>query len=310
MNSNHSGKEKREIGMELKYCEHCGSLWVRERGGGVYCEKCQRAMEELPASKKRPAKVMLPVLPPTAIESYAFRIETKNMNELEIGGRPVMSNVIAWMAAEAEGTPQGASAGFPRRKRHERPEYLSTQMSTQEVRERQLAEQGDSQRPEELAFHLRVRAEEDRERTRRTYRGRTVAMLRRYMRYSIETGRLPSLLGREFFRAKVTSYTVATFEDRVIFVHDMEKCLARLDDFSQQLIARHILQEHDQAATAKLLHCTERTVRTYMPVVLDLLVEILLDVGLMKAIEVVSENSYQEEENGEMLSSRDEKHTV
>lgn len=45
---------------------------------------------------------------------------------------------------------------------------------------------------------------------RRIYRSRTVAMLRHYMRYSIETGRLPSLLGREFFRAKVTSYTVVT----------------------------------------------------------------------------------------------------
>ena len=77
-------------------------------------------------------------------------------------------------------------------------------------------------------------------------------MLRRYMRYSIETGRLPSMLGREFFRAKVTSYTVVTFEDRVIFVHDMEKCLERLDEFSRQLIARHILQEHDQAATGRL----------------------------------------------------------
>ena len=215
-----------------------------------------------------------------------------------------MSSVIAWIAAQAEPPPQdGANAGFPRRKRNEEPEYSSTQMSTQEVREQQLAGQADPQRLAELAFHLRERAEEDRERTRRTYRGRTVAMLRRYMRYSIETGRLPSLLGREFFRAKVTSYTVATFEDRVIFVHDMEKCLARLDQFSQQLIARHILQEHDQAATAKLLHCTVRTVGTYMPVVLDLLVEILLDVGLMKPIEAVVDNSCQEGENEQMLSS-------
>ena len=222
-----------------------------------------------------------------------------------------MSSVIAWMAAEAERPPQGGgAAGFPRRKRDEEPEYSSTQMSTQEVREQQLAGQEDPQRVADLAFHLRVRAEEDRERTRRTYRGRTVAMLRRYMRYSIETGRLPSLLGREFFRAKVTSYTVATFEDRVIFVHDMEKCLARLDQFSQQLIARHILQEHDQAATAKLLHCTQRTVRTYMPVVLDLLVEILLDVGLMKPIEVVVDNSCQEGEKDELLASdcKDEKY--
>jgi hypothetical protein len=38
------------------------------------------------------------------------------------------------------------------------------------------------------------------ERERRIYRARTVTMLRRYMRYSIETGRVPSLLGREFFR--------------------------------------------------------------------------------------------------------------
>lgn len=216
-----------------------------------------------------------------------------------------MSSVIAWMAAEAERPPQGGSAGFPRRRRREeeQPEYSSTQMSTQEVRERQFAGQEEPEQAEELAFHARVRAEEERERTRRTYRGRAVAMLRRYMRYSIETGRLPSLLGREFFRAKVTSYTVTTFEDRVIFVHDMERCLARLDEFSQQLIARHIMQEHDQAATAKLLHCTVRTVRTYMPVVLDLLVEILLDVGLMKPIESVVDNSCQEGEKDEKLSS-------
>ena len=115
-----------------------------------------------------------------------------------------MSSVIAWMAAEAERPPQGgATAGFPRRKRREESqlEDASTQMSTQEVRERQLAGQAETQGAEEPAFHLRERAEEDRERARRTYRGRAVAMLRRYMQYSIETGRLPSLLGREFFRA-------------------------------------------------------------------------------------------------------------
>jgi hypothetical protein len=77
------------------------------------------------------------------------------------------------------------------------------------------------------------------ERERRIYRARTVTMLRRYMRYSIETGRLPLLLGREFFRTQVTSYTVVTFEDRVIFVHDMETCLNKLDEFSRQIIARH-----------------------------------------------------------------------
>ena len=110
-------------------------------------------------------------------------------------------------------------------------------------------------------------------------------MLRRYMRYSIETGRLPSLLGQEFFRAKVTAYSVVTFEDRVIFVHDMEKCLERLDEFSRQLIARHILQEHDREATARLLHCNEKTVRRLTPLVLDLLSEILVKMGMLEKAE-------------------------
>lgn len=126
---------------------------------------------------------------------------------------------------------------------------------------------------------------QEEERERRIYRGRTVGMLRRYMRYSIETGRLPSLLGREFFRSQVTSYTVVTFEDRVIFVHDMERCLERLDEFGRQLIARYILQEHDRWATARLLNCNEKTIRRLAPVVLDQLSEILLEVGLMARLE-------------------------
>ncbi len=126
------------------------------------------------------------------------------------------------------------------------------------------------------------------ERVRRIYRARTVGMLRRYMRYSIETGRLPSLLGREFFRAKVTSYTVVAFEDRVIFVHDMERCLEKLDEFSRQIIARHILQEHDRWATARLLNCNEKTVRRLTPLALDTLSEILIDVGLLKRMESIS----------------------
>jgi hypothetical protein len=141
------------------------------------------------------------------------------------------------------------------------------------------------------------------ERERRIYRARTVTMLRRYMRYSIETGRLPSLLGREFFRTQVTSYTVVTFEDRVIFVHDMETCLNKLDEFSRQIIARHILQEHDQEATARLLHCTDRTVRTYVPIALDLMTEILLDVGLLERIVPIREKSCQGAKTGENFVS-------
>jgi hypothetical protein len=150
-----------------------------------------------------------------------------------------------------------------------------------------------SQNQEELRRQEYFDDDYETERVRRIYRGRTTAMLRRYMRYSIETGRLPSLLGREFFRTQVTSYTVVTFEDRVIFVHDMETCLGRLDEFSRQILARHILQEHDQAATGRLLNCTERTVRTYVPIALDLLTEILLDVGLLERVNSNEKKSCQ-----------------
>ena len=47
------------------------------------------------------------------------------------------------------------------------------------------------------------------------YRKYTEAMLRRYVRMSMEAGKVPSLLGKEMFRAKVTSYRVESFEDVV-----------------------------------------------------------------------------------------------
>jgi hypothetical protein len=66
------------------------------------------------------------------------------------------------------------------------------------------------------------------------------------------------------------------------------------------------LQEHDQAATGRLLHCTERTVRSYMPVVLDLLSEILLDVGLMKRLDSDQKNTCQEGETEQISLSDSE----
>lgn len=113
------------------------------------------------------------------------------------------------------------------------------------------------------------------------YRHRTVALLRRYMRFSLETGRLPSMVGREFFRAKVSAYPAATFEDRVIFVRDVEKCLYQLEERDQQLLARVILQEHSHDQAARILHCTRKTVERRVPEALDLLSEVFLRVGML-----------------------------
>jgi DNA-directed RNA polymerase specialized sigma24 family protein len=124
----------------------------------------------------------------------------------------------------------------------------------------------------------------DDDRERRIYRGRTVAMLRRYMRYSIETGRLPSLLGREFFRTQITKYQVATFEDRVIFVHDMDRCLDQLDEFSREVLGRVVLQEYEHEEAARLMGCTRMTVHRKLVEALDALSDILITVGLLDAL--------------------------
>ncbi len=81
------------------------------------------------------------------------------------------------------------------------------------------------------------------------YRKRTEKILRKYFRMSVEVGRLPSILGSEFFRTHVTSYSVSSFEDAVIFVHDVERCVSKLDRLSQEVIARVILQgfSHEEA---------------------------------------------------------------
>ena len=116
------------------------------------------------------------------------------------------------------------------------------------------------------------------------YRDRTIALLHRFLHLSMETGRLPSLLGREFFRAKVTSYRMVTFEDAVIFVRDVEHCLELLDEFSRQLIARLTLQEYTQAETAGLLRCSRKTIQRKYPDALDHLSEIFLAVGLLQPL--------------------------
>jgi DNA-directed RNA polymerase specialized sigma24 family protein len=113
------------------------------------------------------------------------------------------------------------------------------------------------------------------------YRERTLGILRRYQRLLIESGRLPSLLGREFFRTQVTTYHTGTFEDAVIFVHDVARGLARLGAFEHKLIARIALQDYTQNETARVLGCRRRTVGRRFPEALDQMTDIFLTAGLL-----------------------------
>jgi hypothetical protein len=82
------------------------------------------------------------------------------------------------------------------------------------------------------------------------YRKYTEALIRRYLKMSMEAGRVPSMLGKELFRGNVTSYRVGSFEDVVIFCHDIEKCLALLDRAEQALIKRVTMQAYSRWSSA------------------------------------------------------------
>lgn len=128
------------------------------------------------------------------------------------------------------------------------------------------------------------------------YRDRTVALLKRYARLSVEVGRLPSLLGREFFRTRVTSYRMSTFEDTVIFVYDVERSLEQLDEFEQRLIATMALQDYSGDEAARLLNCARRTIVRRYPEALDRLSDVFLRGEILRRLptaEVAYENPCQ-----------------
>jgi hypothetical protein len=116
------------------------------------------------------------------------------------------------------------------------------------------------------------------------YRDRTLAILRRYLRLVVEVGRLPALLGREFFRTRVTLYHTQTFEDTVIFVHDVEGCLGLLNEAELGLIAVIVIQGHLHYEVARELRFTRRTIVRCYGDALDKLSEIFLDRNILARI--------------------------
>ena len=86
MKRDRKSKRNNEVGVELKYCEHCGSLWVRARGAGVYCNKCEAKVADLPEPLKKPKKPVLPVRPHAAVEDYEFEIDVEEISDFEATG--------------------------------------------------------------------------------------------------------------------------------------------------------------------------------------------------------------------------------
>ena len=114
------------------------------------------------------------------------------------------------------------------------------------------------------------------------YRARTTALLRRYARASVEVGKLPSMLGGEIFRARLTSYAMKSFEDVVIFVADMERALDQLSQFDRRLLTMNVVEGYAVPEVSRLLRSPQRTVERQLTAALDELSLILVRGGILE----------------------------
>jgi DNA-directed RNA polymerase specialized sigma24 family protein len=113
------------------------------------------------------------------------------------------------------------------------------------------------------------------------YRKHTESMLRRYLYASMQVGRAPSILGDPVARGWASSRPIRTFEDAVIFVLDLEKCLDQLSSLDRMMLSRIVLQEYTQGEAAVLLGMSVRAIAYKFPQALDRLTEKLLVSGLL-----------------------------
>lgn len=113
------------------------------------------------------------------------------------------------------------------------------------------------------------------------FRGQTLAIMRHFFELSCQVGRLPSLLGREFFRAKVSHHAIPSFEEQAVFTRDVELCLARLSDDHAEMIMLIGLYDFSRDEIAGMLRRTKSWVHQHVAEAVDSLSEIFLQAGLL-----------------------------
>lgn len=114
------------------------------------------------------------------------------------------------------------------------------------------------------------------------YRRHTVALLRRYLQVSIEIGRAPCVLGNNVFRGRVSHYRLRTFEESLIFVLDVERCLKQLDRVSRAIVAHVALEDYSPPQAALLTGESVRSAGRIYREGLDRLTRLFLSFGLLE----------------------------
>ncbi len=137
------------------------------------------------------------------------------------------------------------------------------------------------QKPQAQGYIQPARGKSKPEASLAFYRKHTESLLKRYLYASLQVGRAPSILGDPVARGWASSRPVRTFEDAVIFVLDIEKCLSRLNSLDRELLSRIVLQDYTHVEAAAMLGMSNRTVSNRFPLALDRLTEKLLEASLL-----------------------------
>jgi hypothetical protein len=114
------------------------------------------------------------------------------------------------------------------------------------------------------------------------FRAQALGIVRHFYEIASQIGRLPSILGREFFRAKVTHHVIPSFEDQAVFVHDVEAALGRLNEQDGELVALVGLFHYSLDDVAMMLGRSRSFVSQHFADSLDQLAARFLDTGLLR----------------------------
>lgn len=115
-------------------------------------------------------------------------------------------------------------------------------------------------------------------------RMRTMALLQRFFRTALLVGRMPSLLGREIFRPHVRTTPAHAFEDAVVFVCDVERCLRSLPPLDQRLVAFCVLEDRSEWEVARQLHRSQSEISRRLGETLDFLHAAFCRMGLLRPL--------------------------
>ncbi|MCL6566101.1 MAG: hypothetical protein K6U09_06730 [Acidobacteriia bacterium] len=110
---------------------------------------------------------------------------------------------------------------------------------------------------------------------------RVILLLRRFFRTSLLLGRMPSVMGGDRFRSQFRSRPSRAFEDAVLFVCDVERCLRSLEPFDQRILALCIFEDRSEWETARLFGRPQAHISRRLGEVLDLLHETFCRLGLL-----------------------------